>query len=165
MRSIEGESTTRVWLEEMIANGVRTYPDNADIFEATRAGEVEVGLTNHYYLFRYLARGDADVASIRNYSPRGGGAGALVNVAGAGVLSSSERPALAQSFLTFLLSPESQTYFAERTFEYPLVENVGTQPLLRPLSQIATPTIDLGQLDDLDGTIRMLQDVGALQAL
>jgi iron(III) transport system substrate-binding protein len=162
MRLLEGEAETRAWLEGMMENGVRAYPDNTDIFEATRAGEIEVGLTNHYYLFRHLDRADADVTAVRNYSPRGGGAGALINVAGAGVLASSDRAFLAEAFVTFLLARESQTYFAEQTFEYPLFEGVETHPRIQPLSEIVTPAIDLSELDDLDGTIRLLQDVGAL---
>ena len=162
MRLIEGEAKTRAWVEGMMENGVKAYPDNTDIFEATRVGEIEVGLTNHYYLFRYLDRADAEVATVRNYSPRGGGAGALINVAGAGVLASSDRASLAESFVRFLLASESQTYFAEQTFEHPLVEGVETHPLIKPLSEIVTPAIDLSELDDLDGTIRLLQDVGAL---
>ena len=160
MRLIEGEPKTAAWVAGMMENGVKAYPDNTDIFEATRIGEVEVGLTNHYYLFRNLDRADTDVA-LRNYSPRGGGAGALINVAGAGVLESSDQTHLAESFLTFLLERESQTYFAEQAFEYPLVKGVKTHPLVKPLSEVLTPSINLSELDDLDGTIQLLQEIGA----
>jgi iron(III) transport system substrate-binding protein len=62
----------------------------------------------------------------------------------------------------FLLSVEAQSYFAEETHEYPLVGGVPTPEDLVPLAELDAPAIDLGDLDDLQGTLRLLQDVGAL---
>jgi iron(III) transport system substrate-binding protein len=35
--------------------------------------------------------------------------------------------------------------------------------MLKPLSEIVTPEIELSNLSDLQGTLTMLQDVGALE--
>jgi len=43
-----------------------------------------------------------------------------------------------------------------------LDEGVATHSLMPPLSEIETPDIDLSELDDLDGTLLLLQEVGAL---
>ena len=105
-----------------------------------------------------LARG-----AFGSYFPDGG-ADALVNVAGAGVVNTTNQEELALRFVDFLFSDEAQQYFANETDEYPLVTtNVAVSPLLKPLSELNPPQIDLGDLSDLQGTLEMLQDVGALQ--
>ena len=128
MRAEWGEERTRQWLEGIKANNARIYPKNTPQVAAAAAGEIDVGFVNHYYLFRFLAE-EGDDFSARNYHPRGGGPGAIVMVAGAGILSSGENPENAQKFLEFMLSPVAQQYFAGQTFEYPLVDGVKTGPV------------------------------------
>ncbi len=162
MRLIEGEQTTRDWLTAMVENESKAYRDNTPLFEAVLNGEIDIGLSNHYYLFRFLADAPASELPARNYSPRGGGAGALINIAGAGVLTNAPHPEAALDFTEYLLSNEAQSYFANETFEYPLVELINTHPLIEPLADVRTPDIDLSQLDDLEGTLALLHEVGAL---
>ncbi len=162
MRLIEGEQATRDWLAAMVKNEPKAYRDNTPLFEAVLNGKIDIGLSNHYYLFQFLKDGPASELPARNYSPRGGGAGALINIAGAGVLTSAPHPEAALDFAEYLLSNEAQSYFAEETFEYPLVERISTHPLIEPLADVHTPDIDLSQLDDLEGTLALLHEVGAL---
>jgi iron(III) transport system substrate-binding protein len=163
MRQLNGDDATRQWLEDMIANGVQSYDNNVAIVEAVGKGEILAGLVNHYYLYRFLdEQGESFPA--RNYYFPDGGADALVNVAGAGVVNTTNQEELALQFITFLLSEEAQQYFADETVEYPLVTgSLEISPLLKPLSELNPPQIDLGDLSDLQGTLEMLQDVGALQ--
>ena len=70
MRVNAGEEATRQWLEGMIANDVQAYPKNTPIVEATGKGEIDVGLVNHYYLFRFLAE-DPGFAAANYYFPAG----------------------------------------------------------------------------------------------
>lgn len=161
LRLTEGEETARRWLQGVKANGPRVYRNNTAIVQAVGAGEVEVGFVNHYYLFSFLKE-QGDSFPARNYHPRAGDSGAMVNVAGAGILATSRNPGAAESFIRYLLSREAQQYFADETFEYPLVEGVETHPALVPLSQIRTPEIDLGSLSDLERTLKLLQETGVL---
>ena len=86
--------------------------------------------------------------------------GALINVAGAGVLSNSPHQDQADAFLRFLLSDTAQRFFADETFEFPLVTGVTSNPAVVPLSEIATPDVNLGDLSDIQGTLALLLDVG-----
>jgi iron(III) transport system substrate-binding protein len=61
-----------------------------------------------------------------------------------------------------MLSEEGQIYFADETFEYPLVTGIEADPRLVPLSEIDSPDIDLSDLDDLEGTLEMMTDLGLL---
>ncbi len=161
MRVLMGDEFTRTWLEEMKENGARDYSNNTSIVQAVADGEIDVGLVNHYYLYRFLAEQGPEFKA-RNYFLTGGDVGALINIAGAGILDSSKKTADAERFIEYLLSKTAQTYFAEETFEYPLTE--GTNPFgdLPPLSSLQPPAIDLSQLHDLKGTLELLRDAGVL---
>ena len=162
LRVLEGEDRAREWLEAMIANDVQIYAKNTPIVEATGRGEVVLGLVNHYYLYRFLAEDPGFQA--RNHHPSAGDAGAMINVAGVGILDTAKDQAAAEAFVAFLLSDEAQTYFSEQTNEYPLVVGIPTTAEgLLPLADVNTPDLDLTDLDDLQGTLELLQEVNALQ--
>lgn len=161
LRLTEGEEGARAWLEGIKANGARDYPNNITALEAVANGEVDVAFVNHYYLFRFLAEEGSDFPA-RNHYTKGGDPGALVNVAGAGILTTSDKPDEARRFIDFMLSQKAQQYFADETFEYPLIEGVDTHPDLVPLSELEPPAIDLGDLAGLSATLDLLRDTGVL---
>jgi iron(III) transport system substrate-binding protein len=162
MRLLLGDEATAAWLDGMVANGTIAYEGNTQLNEAVIAGEVVFGITNHYYMHNILKQNpDAD-ASIDQYFFPAGDAGALVNVAGASVLASSDQPGLAQRFILFLLGNHAQSYFAQSTSEYPVVAGIPTVEGLQPLSEIESPEINLSDLSDLQGSIDMIEASGAL---
>ena len=145
----------------MQANDPKVYPKNTPQVAAAAAGEIDVGLVNHYYLHRFLAE-EGDSFPARNYHPTAGGPGALIMVAGAGILSTADNKENAEKFLEFMLSLVGQQYFASQTFEYPLVEGVNTQFGLVPLADINNPGIGPKDLADLEGTQTLLREVGII---
>lgn len=157
MRAVWGEDRARRWLEGIQANDPKVYPKNTPQVAAVAAGEIDVGLVNHYYLFRFLEE-QGEGFPARNYHPRSGGPGATVMVAGAGILSSADDPETAEKFLNFLLSQVGQLYFTNQTFEYPLVEGVKPHSFLLPLDQLNNPKIPMRDLADLEGTQRLLRE-------
>ena len=162
MRVERGDDATREWLEAMLANDVQAYENNRAILEAVAAGEVRAGLTNHYYLHPFLAeRGESFGA--RNHHFPGGDIGSMVSVAGGGVLNTAKNPAAAQALLEFLLSDEGQQYFTGQTFEYPVVAGIEANGDVVPLAEIEAPDVDLNDLTDLEGTLALLREVGALE--
>lgn len=161
LRLIEGEDAAREWLQGIQANEPRVYENNLAILEGVVSGEIEVGFVNHYYLFQALKERGGDVPA-RNYYLKNGDPGALVNVAGIGILNTTVRSDEAEQFLDFMLSEEAQQYFADDTFEYPLIEGVPPNEELVPLSEIEAPNINLGDLDDLEGTLDLLRETGVL---
>jgi len=161
MRQIHGEAVTEDWLRGMIANDVRVYPKNSPQVQAVHDGELDVGLVNHYYLLRQTTVDDGWRGA--NHFTDPGEAGALINVAGVGVLKASENDENALAFIRFLLSEEGQTYFREETFEYPVAAGVEAWPTLVPLSELNPPSLALTSLSDLEGTLELLRKVGALE--
>jgi iron(III) transport system substrate-binding protein len=161
LRLIEGEGTAREWLEGIRSNDPRVYENNVAILEGVSSGEIQVGFVNHYYLFPKLAEEGEDFPA-RNYYLENGDPGALVNVAGVGILNSTQNTADAEEFLNFMLSEEAQQYFTDETFEYPLIEGVPIYEDLVPLSEVEAPDIDLGNLDNLEGTLDLLRETEVL---
>ncbi len=160
MRMLLGEDDTRSWLQGMIENGAVTFDGNGPIVTAVTAGEISAGLVNHYYLWEAIAE-QGPVRAQNFYFPDGD-IGSLVNIAGAGILTDSPNPEQALRALDILLGVKGQTYFAENTSEYPLSAGVEPKSELPPLDEIQTPDIDLTDLDDLEGTVALLMDVGLL---
>ena len=156
-----GEARTEEWLRAMLDNDVQVYPKNTPQVAAAAAGEIDAGLVNHYYLYRFIAEEGEDFGA-RNAHLRGAGPGAIVLVSGAGILKTAENAENAEAFIRFLLSKVGQQYFAGSTFEYPMVDDVRPSVLLTPLDEIRQPGITLADLSDLAGTQALLQKVGAL---
>lgn len=161
MRVLLGDEATEAWLADMVANEAVSFGgNNTNLNQAVANGEIPMGITNHYYMFRVLAQNpDAPIA--HHFFP-GGDAGSLINIAGAGILATSDQPELAEQFIAFLLSPVAQQYFASQTFEYPVLEGIIVNPRLTDLETIESPEFDLSNLDDLQTTLEMIEASGAL---
>lgn len=161
LRVTKGEDGARAWLEAFAANDPQAYDNNIAILDAVDAGEVPLGLINHYYWFEKAAEvGEDQMQAQLLYLP-GGDAGSLINVAGAGVIEGTDQADAAAAALAFLLSDEAQQYFADTTAEYPVVEGVTTaEHDLVPLDQLADAQVDLNDLDSLEQTLALLEEVG-----
>lgn len=162
MRITWGEDRAREWLEGIMANEPNFYAKNTPTVAATADGEIDVGFVNHYYLHRFLAE-EGESFGARNYYTPANDAGSLVMTAGAGILASTDAEVEAERLLTFLQGLTAQQYFATKTHEFPLNPHVHQSPNLPELEEIqARFDIDLGELSDLEGTQKLLQDVGML---
>lgn len=144
MLVMEGEAVTGSWLEALAANDPGKYPKNSPIVAAVNGGEIEAGLVNHYYLLRLQAEEGETAAA--NHFLASGGPGSLVMPAGAGILATSDQKESAERLIEFLLSAESQEYFARETFEYPLAAGVVALEGLPPLKSLGSPLLDLSAL-------------------
>lgn len=163
LRAVEGEEAAEQWLGDMQSNDTQAYERNGLIRDAIASGEVQLGLINHYYVLQQLAEeSDPDSYPVGLHFPKRGDVGALINVAGAGVLASSGEQERAQQLVDFLLSREAQEFFRGETAEYPLAAGVEPLDTLPALDQIQQPRVDLSDIDDLDGTLRLLASSGVL---
>ncbi len=161
LRVSRGEDAARNWLEDFAANEPVAFEKNAAVRDAVNAGEVSLGLVNHYYLFEKIAAEGADVVVAENqYLP--GDIGGLVNVAGAGVLGNSDNVDAAQGFVSYLVSDAGQEYFVAKSFEYPLVEGIAPADGQPDFDELDPPTIDLSDLSSIAETQELLADVGLL---
>ena len=56
----------------------------------------------------------------------------------------------------------AQRYFAQETHEYPLIADVPAAGDLPPLDSLDPPPIDPSDLSELDSTLRLLRETGAI---
>ncbi len=160
MRVSQGDEATREWLQGMVDNEVQTYEKNSLIRDAVDAGEAKLGLINHYYWYQKAAEVGAENLNVQIAFAQPGDPGALVNVAGACVLTPADNAEGAAQLLTWMLTPETQQWFVDQSWEYPLVEGVAAPDGIPPLADLQGPDIALAELEDLPGTLAMLQEVG-----
>jgi iron(III) transport system substrate-binding protein len=154
-----GEDATLAWLEALAANDPPEFPKNSPIVAAADSGEIEGGLVNHYYLLRLRAEGAGTNAE--NWFIPAGDVGTLVMPAGAGILAGTDQSEAARQFVEFLLSDQAQTYFANETFEFPLIAGIEPAAGLPSIDDINTPEIDLSELADvLDDATRLVAEAG-----
>ena len=171
LRVTEGTDVARTWLEEMKALNPKSYASNTPMIQALAAGEIDVALTNHYYVLR-LKHGDAksDDANVSPSAPVGtyhfadGDVGNLALVTGAGILETNDQSEAAQDFLRFLLSQEAQVYAASVVNEYPVIQETDVPPYLMAPDQALrlSPQFDFERLREHEETIDLLRDVGLI---
>ncbi len=161
IRVEHGDERAQEYLNALAANEPQIREKNGVIVADVDAGRFPVGLVNHYYVYEKAAEAGADVEDLAvqlHFLP-GGGSGALVNISGV-ALTADQPDGDAQALVDYLLSETGQTYFAEQTFEYPMIDGVGAADGLPPLEELDTPDIDLNDLDDLQTTVRMITEAG-----
>jgi iron(III) transport system substrate-binding protein len=145
MRFELGDDDTKAWLEGLVANGAVSYAKNSAIVEAVARGEVDAGLVNHYYNFRAIDENPDHPALNHQFATDD--LGSLLIVTAAAKLDSSENHAAVDALLEFLLSESAQRYFADETFEYPLVDGVAPAAMIPPASFSDVGSLDLEELE------------------
>jgi iron(III) transport system substrate-binding protein len=159
MRVSQGDDVTKQWLEGLVANDVQIYEKNGLILDAVDTGQAQLGLINHYYWYEKAAEVGADAMRAQIAFAKPDDPGSLVNVAGVGMLADTPN---ATKFVEWLLSPQTQQWFVENTWEYPLLPSVAAAEGLPALDTLRGPDVPLAELADLPGTLVMLEDVGLI---
>jgi iron(III) transport system substrate-binding protein len=180
MRNVYGEVKTKTWLLDMKKLEPKAYPSNTAMLDAMRAGEIDVALTNHYYIQKIIAgvrEGEFEGTAEEKEKPttpqpnvvgthyfKAGDVGNLELVTGAGILKTSKNNATAIKFLEYLLSSKTQQLTTKTILEYPVVNGFALPKTLLPLSEAIkrSPKIDFEKLVDIDNTLKLLRDVGLL---
>ena len=161
IRVARGEDYARRWLTAFAANDPVRFGNNIQTLDGVDSGQIALGLSNHYYWYERVKEKGLDAVTARVHYVPGGDPLGLVNVAGAGVLATTDEPELAQRAVEFLVSAQAQQYFADVTAEYPVRAGItSTAHDLPALATLQPPDIDLSELDSLQQTQAMLQETG-----
>ncbi|MFL1380799.1 extracellular solute-binding protein [Nocardiopsis protaetiae] len=161
LRVLEGEEAAQEWVEGVAGNDPVLTESNGDSLELVNTGAAGLGLINHYYWFEAAAEAGADnMRAQLKFLP--GDPGGIVNVTGAAVLAGAEGDPDALAFVEYLVSDAGQTYFAETTYEYPLVEGTPAPEGLPELESLVNPGLDLSDLESLARTQELLAGAGLI---
>ncbi len=184
MRLIEGEDIAKEWLGGMQNLNPKSYSSNTPMLQALAGGEIDIALTNHYYIFRMKHGGaggeysdtdsDSDTsmesgeanpdANVKMYHFAEGDVGNLAMVTGAAQLTTAQNSEKAQRFLSFLLSQHAQEFAAESVHEYPVIRDIELPDYMLNAEEAfeLSPEYDYEQLKQLEGTLNLLREVGLI---
>jgi iron(III) transport system substrate-binding protein len=119
------EQVVRGWVANL---ATAPFADDTLLAKAIAAGQCDVGIINTYYLGRL--QHDEPGFPVQVFWADQAGAGAHVNISGAGIVAASKNKAAAQAFLEWLASPAVQADFASINFEIPASPGVALDPVV-----------------------------------
>jgi iron(III) transport system substrate-binding protein len=162
IRATYGDEKTRQFLQGLKTNAdSQVYQKSSQIVDAVAKGQVALGIVNHYYVYRHLAaQPDAPIAVLMP-DQQEGGMGAIMNVAGVGVVKSTKHLDSAKLLVEFLVAQAGQKLFADLDKEYPLHPDVKADPALVERKSFRAALVPLAKLAELrEPTIALIEEVG-----
>ncbi|MEX2352971.1 MAG: Fe(3+) ABC transporter substrate-binding protein [Gammaproteobacteria bacterium] len=146
-----GVEATEQWARGLVANFARPPTGgDRDQIKAIAVGQCDLALVNTYYLAGMLESSIADekeaAAEVAVFWPNQAGRGAHINVSGAGVTRAAENREEAIRLLEFLVSEESQYWYAETNYEFPVRPDVEKSDLLKQWGDFKADRLGLEQL-------------------
>ena len=151
MISHQGVEATEAWARGLVANfGRPPQGGDRDQVSAIVAGQCDLALINTYYLAGMLASTTGDdrrtAMQVGLFWPDQMGHGAHINISGAGVTTNAPNAEAAVRLLEFLVSDESQAWYAEANNEFPIRPGIDVSETLRSWGTFKADSIALEEL-------------------
>ncbi|MGD8783038.1 MAG: extracellular solute-binding protein [Thioalkalispiraceae bacterium] len=150
------------WLSGMKANvGNSVFNKHSKIVKAVASGRKSVGLVNHYYIYRHLAKHpDAPIKIVLPDQDKAG-MGIAWNVAGAAIVKHTAKTEAAKKLIDFMVSEQGQKLFAEVNREYPTRPGVPAADNVPKRSSYKVANIPMRELGEYrDATLDIIESVG-----
>ncbi len=162
IRASIGDDRTKTFLQGLRDNaGTQVYQKSSQIVDAVAKGQVALGIVNHYYVYRHLATQPTAPLSVIMPDQQEGGMGAIMNVAGIGVLKHTTHLDNAKLLIEFLVAQAGQKMFADLDKEYPLHPEVKADPALIERKSFRAALVPLTKLAEFrEPTLTLIEQVG-----
>ena len=146
-----GEAETEAWARGLVANMARPPKGgDRDQISAVAAGQCDIAVANTYYLGTMLNSSDPAqreaAAKVAVFWPNQEGRGAHVNISGAGVTRHAQNRDNAVKLLEFMVSEESQRWYADANLEYPVRSGIPLNATLEAWGTFKADTLNLAEL-------------------
>ena len=162
----QGADAARAWARGVRANFARD-PQGGDIeqIKAVAAGACQVAIANHYYFLRLQNSEDpaerAAAEAVGMIFPDQAGAGAHINISGAGVSAYAQRRDNAVRLLEFLVSDEAQRLLVPLNVEFPIRADIPPTAALAEIGRFKEEDIPLDALGRHQGeAAQIFEEVG-----
>lgn len=161
-----GEQVTQSWANGLVQNFARPpRGGDRDQIKAVVAGQCDIAIANTYYLAGMLSGTDKEareVASqVKVFWPDQAEYGAHVNISGAAMTRHAPNTDEAGALLNYLLTGESQAWYAETNGEYPVLKNVDWSETLKGFGQFKAQEIPLNRVGELNAdAVRVMDKAG-----
>lgn len=146
-----GEAETETWARGLVANMARPPKGgDRDQISAVAAGQCDIAVANTYYLGTMLNSSDPAqreaAAKVAVFWPNQEGRGTHVNISGAGVTRHAQNRDHAVKLLEFMVSEESQRWYADANLEYPVRSGIPLNATLEAWGPFKADTLNLAEL-------------------
>jgi iron(III) transport system substrate-binding protein len=159
----DGVEKTEAWAKDLVENFARKPKGgDRDQIKAVAAGQCDVAIVNTYYLAGMLTSSqqrEVDAAKkIKLFWPDQDGRGTHMNISGAGILKPAKHKKEAIQLLEFLLSNESQQWYAETNHEYAINMDIESSAVLKVWGKFKADNINLSLLGKYNAEAVLLMD-------
>jgi iron(III) transport system substrate-binding protein len=161
-----GETATQAWLNDFVSNFARSpQGGDRDQIKAVAAGLCDIAIANTYYLAGMLSTDDEttqeQAKKVKVIWPNQADRGAHINISGVALTKNAPNKAAAIKLIDFLLSGESQQWYAKTNNEYPVLQSVAWSDLLQSFGQFKAEQVPLSQLGELNAqAVKMMDYAG-----
>ena len=157
-----GEKLTGDWLRGMKKNvDGKVFNKHSKVVNAVAAGKADVGLVNHYYIYRHLAKTPDAPIKIVLPDQDENGMGVAENVAGIAISQYSKNKEAAKKLVAFLISEEGQKIFAEVNREYPVRPGVAAAPAIPTVGSFKVSDVSMHKLGtERNRTLDLIESIG-----
>lgn len=151
MIAVNGVEKTQAWAEGFVRNFARP-PEGGDRdqIKAAAAGQCDIALSNTYYYGQMLTGEEAEdkaaAEKVAIFWPNQQDRGVHVNISGAAVTKVAKNKDNAVKLMEFLVSDESQKWYAEANQEYPVKAGVAASEMLKSWGEFKADSVNLGEL-------------------
>ncbi|MEM7027692.1 MAG: Fe(3+) ABC transporter substrate-binding protein [Pseudomonadota bacterium] len=158
-----GEAATAEWAKGMVKNFAREPKGgDRDQIKAVVAGVCDIAVVNTYYLGAMLESDQEDQSNIAKqvklFWPNQSDRGTHMNVSGAGVLSAAPNKESAIKLVEFLVSDESQAWYAKINHEYPVKSGITISDTLTSWGEFKADPLSLDELGKNNKPAVLLMD-------
>lgn len=157
-----GEAKTKSWLQGMKDNvDNQVFNKHSKIVKAVATGKKDIGLVNHYYIYRHLDKyPNANIAIVLP-DQKDGEMGIAWNVAGIAISKFSKNQKAAQRLVEFLASAEGQHIFAATNREYPTLPGISAAAEVPKAGSYKVADIPMSKLGtERNATLDLIESVG-----
>ena len=159
--ALKGEPATVAWLKGLKTNA-KVYAGNGAVLKAVNAGEVQSGVIYHYYWHKDQAESGANSKNVKQMYFGNQDPGAFLSTSGAGVIKSGKHQSEAQQLVRFLNGAAGQKVLADsKALEYPIGNGVKANKVLKPLSELNPPVVNVSTLNG-PKVVELMQQAGLL---
>jgi len=161
-----GAEKTETWAENFVANFARNpVGGDRDQIKGVAFGVCDIAVANTYYFGHMLNSDDTEereaAEKVKIFWPAQDKQGAHVNVSGIGITKHAKNVDEAQKLIQFLVSEESQKWYAQANYEYPVREGVEWSETLQQWGDFKQDDIAMDILGENNGdAVRLMNRAG-----
>ncbi|MEZ5453084.1 MAG: Fe(3+) ABC transporter substrate-binding protein [Thiothrix sp.] len=151
MIAVNGTEKAQAWADAFVKNFARP-PEGGDRdqIKAAAAGQCDIAISNTYYYGQMLGSDDeeekAAAEKVAIFWPNQADRGTHINISGAAVTKTATNKDNAIKLLEFLVSDESQQWYAEANQEYPVKAGIAPSELLKGWGEFKADSLNLSEL-------------------